>query len=93
MSMSVEERRTEVLDQMSGPWGKARLAKASSRYDRRQRHLVVEWCPPSWVGTDLEEYGYRVLGDWWPARSAANQAEAQAFFRGVWRALTEKEDS
>jgi hypothetical protein len=93
MSMSVDERRTEVLDQMSGPWGKARLVKASSRYDRRQRHLAVEWCPPASVGTDLEEYAYRVLGDWWPASSVANRTEAEAFFRGVWRALTETERS
>jgi hypothetical protein len=83
MSMSVEQRRTEVLEAVELPTGKVRLVKASSRYDRRQRYLAVEWCEPRFVDGDLEEHAYRVLSDWWPARSATNRAEAFAFFRGA----------
>jgi hypothetical protein len=83
MSMSVEQRRTEVLEAVELPTGKVRLVKASSKYDRRQRHLVVEWCEPRFVGGDPEEYAYHVLNEWWPARSATNRAEASAFFRGA----------
>jgi hypothetical protein len=91
MSMSVEQRRTEVLSVLEAPAiGKVRLAKASSKYDRRRRYLVVEWCPPEWVGTDLEEHAYRVLGDWHPAGSAKNRAAAQDFLLGAWHALRVK---
>jgi hypothetical protein len=83
MSMSVDQRRTEVLRWWELPEGKIRLAKASSKYDRRLRYLVVEWCPGRWVGTDLEEHAYRGLRDWWPARDPSNQAQADAFYAGA----------
>lgn len=78
MSMSVEQRRTEVLKELQLPTGKVRLVKASNKYDRRRRHLALEWCPPEFVDTDLEEHAYRVLEDWWPASNAANRASAEA---------------
>jgi hypothetical protein len=89
--MSVEQRRTETLSVLEADAvGKVRIAKASSRYDLRRRYLVVEWCPPEWVGSDLEEAAYRVLRDWHPASSAANMAAARAFQAGAWNALRAK---
>lgn len=80
--MSVDERRTETLQEVELPTGKLRLAKASSRYDRRMRYLVVEWCPPQFVGTEMEEYAYRVLQNWHPARQPENRIEAEAAYVG-----------
>ena len=89
--MSVEERRTQVISVLDAPAvGKVRIAKASSKYDRRQRYLVVEWCPPEWVDTDLEEHAYRVLRDWHPANTPDNMAAARAFQSGAWHALRAK---
>lgn len=91
MSMSVEERRTETLSVLEAPAvGKVRIAKASSKYDRRRRYLVVEWCPPEWVDTDLEEAAYRVLRDWHPPSSSANLSAAREFQAGAWHALRAK---
>jgi hypothetical protein len=91
MSMSVEERRTETLSELGAPAiGKIRMAKASSKYDRRQRYLVVEWCPPEFVGTDMEEHAYRVLRDWYPARSPEHQSVARSFMAGAFHALRAK---
>ena len=81
--MSVDQRRTETLRSDELPGGKLRLAKASSRYDRRRRYLVVEWCPPRFVGADLEEYAYRVLQNWHPVGDRANQVEAEAAYVGA----------
>jgi hypothetical protein len=90
MSMTVEQRRTVVLSELGAPAiGKLRMAKASSKYDRRRRYLVVEWCPPEWVGTDLEEHAYRVLRDWHPASTPANLAAAREFQAGAFRAFRE----
>ena len=84
MSMSVSERRTEVLHDWELPGGKVRLVKASNKYDdRRFRHLAVEWCPPQFIGTPHEEHGYRVLRDWHPARDPNNMVQATAFYSGV----------
>ncbi len=83
MSMSVEQRRAEVIREGEGPWGKLRIAKASSKYDRRIRYLVVEWCPQRFVDTDMEEAAYKVLRDWHPASSFENRAAATAFFAGA----------
>jgi hypothetical protein len=87
MSMSVQERRTEVLREIEFPTGKVRLVKASNRYDRRFRHLAVEWCRPRFVGTDLEEHAYAVLMDWHPASKPENVVEATAFYNGAWKLL------
>jgi hypothetical protein len=91
MSMTVKQRRTQVLNELGAPAiGNIRIAKASSRYDRRQRYLVVEWCPPEWVGTETEEYAYRVLRDWHPASDPANLAAAREFQAGAFHALRAK---
>lgn len=81
MSMSVEERRTEVLREQEWPAGKVRLVKASNKHDRRYRHLVVEWLPAAHYG-ELEEYQYQGLRDWWPI-NADNMVQATAFFAGA----------
>lgn len=64
MSMSVEQRRTQVLERADTPAGSVRLAKASSRYDRRRRHYTVEILPRHCVGHELEELWWDVVADW-----------------------------
>lgn len=87
MSMTAEQRRTEVLHEDWGRWGKLRIVKASSRYDRRYRYLVVEWCAPINIGTAHEEYSYQVLHGWHPAGAKESMVEARAFFAGFRMAL------
>ena len=82
MSMTVDERRVEVLREDREEWGILRIVKASSKYDRRRRWLVVEWCPPEYVGTDMEEWAYRVQNGWTPAGSKENLKEANMYFDG-----------
>jgi hypothetical protein len=84
MSMSVEQRRTQVLDRHDFPAGSVRLTKASSRYDRRHRHFAVEFLPADARGTELEDYRWTVLADW-PV--ASGQDEPDVFYRGAWRAI------
>lgn len=82
MSMSVEQRRTVVLEQQTFPAGRVRIAKASNKYDRRLRHLVVEWCPARFVGHEFEELSYVVIQDFWPIRT--HTEEAWAAYRTAW---------
>lgn len=85
MSMSVEQRRTEVLRRGDWPLGSVRLSKGSSRYDRRFRFFSVELLPASFRGSD-EDYGWRVLRDW-PVRLPGAEVQATAFFAGALAAV------
>lgn len=84
MSMSVEQRRTEVLERQDFPAGSVRLTKASSRFDRRFRYFTVELLPARCVGTELEEHGWKVLANW-PV--ADGRQAADVFFAGAWRTV------
>ncbi len=84
MSMSVEQRRTQVLDRHDFSAGSIRLTKASGRYDRRYRYFAVEYLPVDARGTELEEYRWTVLADW-PV--AIGRVQADVFFQGAWRAV------
>ena len=84
MSMSVEQRRTQVLERQDFPAGSVRLTKASSRYDLRRRYFAVEFLPADARGTELEDYRWTVLADW-PV--GCGQDEPATFYRGAWRAI------
>lgn len=81
VSMSVEQRRTQVLERQDFPAGSVRLTKASSRFDRRRRFFAVEFLPAASRGTELEEYAWRVVTNW-PVSDGP--AEPWAFYRATW---------
>jgi hypothetical protein len=82
VSMSVEERRTEILRRTDHPVGSVRRAKASSKYDRRQRFFVVELLNPADRDGEIEEYSWCVLRDW-PVSDPRSGMESQDFFDGA----------
>ncbi len=86
MSMSVDQRRTEVLRRVDLISGSVRLTKASSRYDRRYRYFAVELLRPTYCGHAYEEYLWRVLCDW-PVGEPGAGAEARAYFTGACAAV------
>ncbi len=79
MSMSVAQRRTQVLERVDTPQGSVRLTKASSRYDRRRRYYALEFLPVSAVGHEHEDYAWRVVENW-PVSSPGAGMLAHAAF-------------
>lgn len=91
MSMSLAERRIQVIDQMEFPGGRVRLVKASSRYDRRHRYWAIDLLRPAYVGHELEDYMWTVVQSW-PVSQSGTESEARAAFTTTWltvRALSD----
>jgi hypothetical protein len=86
MSMTVTERRVQVLETHQFPAGHARLVKASSRHDRRRRFWVVEVLSAPNVGAEFAEYHWRVV-EHIPVGEPDAEARAWRGYRYAWLTL------
>lgn len=83
--MSVEQRRVEVIDTQTFPVASVRLAKASSRYDRRYRYWVVEILRADHAESDVAEY--LCVVDSWPVSDKDSKAAAGRAYTVAWKTV------